>query len=109
MNSVFTIVQHGETMDSLSQELFKKNPKAYRSKEEAKAIIPANNPMAGNGIWSGMGLNITPRASGYQNMNMRSSTVSLSFGNSAHSFIGIDQSIGGAVMADHRCIVAKFR
>jgi hypothetical protein len=25
--------------------------------------------MAGNGIWSGMGLNITPRAPGYQNIN----------------------------------------
>ena len=55
------------------KNFFKKNPKAYRSKEEAKSIILANNPMVRNDIWPGMGLNITPRVHGYQNINAENS------------------------------------
>ncbi len=66
MDAVFTIVQNGETIDKLAETLARKNPAAYGSKEEARSIILENNPTAKNGIWPGIGLNITPRAYGYQ-------------------------------------------
>lgn len=69
MDAVFTIVQIGETIDTLAERLAKQSPNAYGSKEEAKSVIMENNPIAKNGIWPGIGLNITPRAFGYQMPN----------------------------------------